>query len=127
MKPRTIVCIDDDPFYKGLYKDILEPAGYRVISAMDAAEGHKAVINEKPDLITLDVMMPEKAGFNDGFGLLKLLREDAATKTTPIIMISALNDETDVKQATKDGATDYLPKQDMTPKRLLTKIAKMLK
>ncbi len=126
-KKITIACIDDDPVYQDLYKAILEAAGYRVVPGFDAAAGYEVVKMQKPSLITLDVMMPEKVGFYDGFALLKVIREHPETKKIPIIMISALNDESDIKQIDGDGATAYLPKQEMTPKKLLAEIKKMLK
>lgn len=123
---KTIVCIDDDPFYKDLYTAILEPKGFRVVAAMNPAEGWKAIQEHKPDLVTLDIMMPEAEGFFDGYGLLKKLRGEESTKKTPVIMISALGDREDVEHGLSVGATSYIPKQDMSPDILLAEIKKQL-
>jgi len=123
---KTILCIDDDPFYKDLYNAILEPKGYRVIPAMNPAEGWKAIQESRPDLITLDIMMPEAEGFFDGYGLLKKLRSGEETKNTPVIMISALGDPEDVEHGLAAGATAYIPKQEMSPDSLVAEVKKWL-
>jgi CheY-like chemotaxis protein len=124
--PKTILCIDDDPFYKDLFRAILEPKGYEVISAMNPAEGWEALKKTKPDLMTLDVMMPEKEGFFDGYGLLKRVKDDPNLKDIKVIMISALGDPEDISHGLESGAATYLPKQEMTPDRLLLEIDKLI-
>ncbi len=119
----TILGIDDDPAIHEVNKSILESKGYRFISAYDLATGWKLALKEKPDFILLDVMMPEEKGFRDGFGLLEELRRHASLKDTPIMMLSALGDESDIKHGLELGAYDYLPKQKMTADTLLQKIA----
>ena len=126
MASQLVLSVDDDPFYRDLYRNILEPKGFAFESALDLGEGFEAAKKGKPDIILLDVMMPEKNGFSDGFGLLEALRKLPATKDTPILMVSALGDGPDLKHGIALGATDYLPKQDMTPDRLVKKIAKLL-
>jgi DNA-binding response OmpR family regulator len=124
--PKTILCIDDDPFYKDLYTAILEPKGFKVVTAMNPADGWKAIKESKPDLVTLDIMMPEAEGFFDGYGLLKKIRSDDEAKNTPVIMISALGDPEDVSHGLSAGATSYIPKQEMAPDMLLAEIKKRL-
>jgi DNA-binding response OmpR family regulator len=125
-KKIAILCVDDDPFYTGLYRQILEPKGYAVATAGNPDEGYAQVKKRLPDVMLLDVMMPEKKIFKDGYGLLQRLREETATKSLPIIMISALGNEDDVKHGLKLGATSFLPKQEMMPDRLLAEIVKAL-
>jgi DNA-binding response OmpR family regulator len=126
MPNHLVLSIDDDPFYRDLYRNIFEPKGFEFMSALDPAEGYAAVKEKKPAIILLDVMMPEKKGFQDGFGLLEEFRRMPDLKSTPILMVSALGDESDVRHGLDLGATDYLPKQDMTPDRLLKKVASLL-
>jgi two-component system chemotaxis sensor kinase CheA len=126
-RKHTVLSIDDDPFFKDFYRAILEPKGYRFVSAMDPAAGYAAAKKEKPNLILLDVMLPEKKGFADGFGLLQSLRELSELKDMPIILISALGDDADVRHGMDGGATAYIPKQDLTPHKLLDEIKKYLK
>ena len=123
---KTILCVDDDPFYKDLFSAILEPKGYKVVCMMNPADGWDAVQKYSPDLVTLDVMMPEKKGMFDGYGMLKRMRDDARFKNVPVIMISALGDPEDIQQGLKAGATAYLPKQEMTPERLQAEIKKLV-
>jgi len=125
--PKKVLCIDDDPFYASLYREILSRRGFTVEHAFDAASGFDAVKKFKPDLVTLDVMMPEKKGMLDGYGLLEVLRETADFKELPVIMISALGEESDAKRAMDLGATSYIPKQKLSPDSLVEEISKYVK
>ncbi|MBN1585676.1 response regulator [Candidatus Uhrbacteria bacterium] len=126
MTVSKIVCIDDDPFYRDLYVNILETKGFRVVTAGDPEEGLKAIREHHPDLVTLDVMMPESQGVFDGYGLLKRLRDEPETANLPVIMISALGDREDAEHGLKVGARAYLPKHEMTPDGLVEMIADIL-
>ncbi len=121
-----ILCVDDDPFFGELYRQALGTKGYDVEVAQDAEEGQKKALRLKPDLILLDVMMPEKAGFKDGFDLLERLRRDGACMRTPIIMISGIGGADDMRHGKALGATDYLAKQDMVPEKLVALVRKVI-
>lgn len=123
----TILCIDDDPFYAELYRQILTAKGYAVFVAVNPDEGYAEVKKRRPDLVILDVMMPEKGPFRDGFGLLERLRDEPATMPLPIIMISGLGNPEDIKHGMELGATAFLPKQEMMPERLIREVEKALK
>lgn len=122
----TILCVDDDPIYRDLYRAILEPKGFTVEIAANSAEGFSAVKKIKPDVMLLDVMMPESKGMFDGYGLLKKIRDTVGIKDTPIIMITGFDDAADQKHGLEEGASAYLPKQDLTPERLVKEIEKFL-
>ncbi len=127
MTAKRILTIDDDPFYEKLYRDIFTAKGFEVKHAFNAAEGHELVRSFLPDLVTLDIMMPEKEGMMDGYGLLKELRccgNDC--QDVPVIMISALGEVGDIKRAEEIGATDFIPKQNLTPKALLDEVNRLL-
>src|SRR5688572_15625218 len=124
--PKTILCIDDDPFFGELYRAAFETRGYRVLLAQDPGEGYTRCTKEKPDLILLDVMMPEKDGFRDGFDLLERLRRDGPCQKTPIVMISGIGSADDVRHGMELGANDYIGKQDITPDALCRRIAVLL-
>jgi two-component system chemotaxis sensor kinase CheA len=127
MAGKTILCVDDDPFFGDLYHSVLETKGYNVEWAKDAAEGYEACHRLNPALVILDVMMPETGGFRDGFDLLKRLRqEEGHCKTVPIIMISAIGGPEDIRYGMDLGATAYLPKQDMVPETLFDTIKKLV-
>ena len=105
MKPRILV-VDDEPEIIELVEFNLKQAGYAVTTAADGAEALKKVRAQKPDLIVLDVMLPEM----DGFEICKALRLDAATAKVPIIMLTAKASEIDRVLGLELGADDYLTK-----------------
>ena len=82
-----ILVVDDDAAINELIKVNLELAYYKVITAEDGNKGYALVKQELPDLIVLDVMMPEA----DGFTVAKRIRENNSTKDIPILMLTALN------------------------------------
>jgi len=125
MEKKTILCIDDDPFYGDLYKQILESKGYDVVIAQNPQEGFEAAMREKPSLIILDVMMPERGEFRDGFDLLERLRAEADTKRLPVIMISALGSQDDVQHGMDLGASIYMAKHETVPEKLLAEIERL--
>jgi len=116
---KHILCIDDDSFYRDFYKAIFTAQGFEVSLAADPADGYEAAHRRRPDLIVLDVMMPEKNGFRDGYDLLKKIRAEEGYGDIPVIMISALDAGGDLKHGEEMGAATYLPKQQMTPESLL--------
>ncbi len=88
-KPHKILVIDDDPNVREMMSRYLREQGYRVVTAADGVEGLHQVKRENPDLITLDVIMPEL----DGWAVLAALKTDAATAHIPVIMMTTLDDE----------------------------------
>ena len=102
----TILIIDDDPEIVEFTKKRLERSGYRVLGALDGTEGVAIAIKEKPDLILLDIMMPLK----DGYTVLRELKENGATRDTPVIMLTAKSGSGSVLECQECGATDYFIK-----------------
>lgn len=100
---KTILIIDDKASVHDLLKDYLAGHGFRVVSAKDGREGLYVARHEKPDLILLDIMMPEM----DGYTFMKTYRKE---KQTPIILITARLDETDKVIGLELGADDYVTK-----------------
>jgi CheY-like chemotaxis protein len=119
MADKRIVCIDDDPFYADLFNNIFSTRGFQVWIAKEPGTGLDLIRKHKPDVVTLDVMMPEQESFFDGYGLLKQMREDPNLRQTPVIMVSALGDREDIQHGLDAGATAYLPKHEMTPDNLV--------
>ncbi len=105
MKLRKILIIEDE-FHAGyLIKVNLEAEGYEVILALSGEEGLEKAKANSPDLITLDVLMPQM----DGFQVLGTLKTDEGLNSIPVIMISVVN-EIRKKRGLKMGAADYLLK-----------------
>lgn len=102
----TILVADDEPINRTLIQRRLERAGYYVLAAENGREAVEAAINNSPDLIILDVMMP----LMDGLTACRLIKENEATRDIPVIFLSA-RDETDVKvSGLALGANDYISK-----------------
>jgi two-component system OmpR family response regulator len=104
MSPRRILIVDDEDNLRSMLVAALKYEGYEVVYATDGAEGLKAVRNERPDLIVLDVMMPNV----DGFTMCRRLRESG--DRTPIIFLTARDSAADKVEGLTIGADDYLQK-----------------
>ncbi len=120
MKPRILV-VDDEPEAVELIEFNLKQSGYTVLTASDGAEALKKARSQPPDLIVLDVMLPEM----DGFEICKTLRLDPGTVKVPIIMLTAKAAEIDRVLGLELGADDYLTKPFST-RELLLRIKKIL-
>lgn len=103
---RRIFIIDDEPDLVKIATDLLVAEGYHVSSATHPDEGVAKIRANPPDLILLDIRMPDK----DGIQVCKELKNDPKTKSVPIMMISVKADETDVVLGLEMGAEDYVPK-----------------
>lgn len=118
-----ILIVEDDVMISGMYKTRLEQDGYMVVTADNGSQGLEVAIRENPDLILLDVMMPQI----DGFALLQELRLKSSFKKTPIIMLTNLGTTEDREKGEKLGATDYLVKANLTPTEVSEVVAKYSK
>ncbi|MCK4540090.1 response regulator [Candidatus Parcubacteria bacterium] len=121
---KTILIVEDDEFLRSLCAKRLNQTGFHVDVAVDGIEGFEKIIKEKPDLVLLDIIMPGM----EGFAILKETRanKNRAIAKIPIIMLSNLGQESDIKKATELGATDYLIKAHFTIDDIIDKINKYL-
>ena len=101
-----ILVVDDDDSINELIKINLELSGYDVISAFDGLQGFTLAKQELPDLIVLDVMMPDV----DGYTVAKRVRENASTAEIPILMLTAMGQLEDKVKGFDIGVDDYLVK-----------------
>lgn len=120
MKPRILV-VDDEPEAVELIAFNLRQAGYSVSSAADGAEALQKARAQLPDLVVLDVMLPEM----DGFEVCKLLRREPDTARIPVIMLTAKAAEVDRVLGLELGADDYVVKP-FSPRELLLRVRKLL-
>ncbi len=120
VKSRILV-VDDEPEAVELVEFNLKQSGYAVITAADGAEALKKARSQTPDLIVLDVMLPEM----DGFEICKALRLDPSTAKIPILMLTAKAAEIDRVLGLELGANDYLTKP-FSPRELLLRIKNIL-
>lgn len=101
-----ILAVDDNPINLKLLSKALVNSNYQILTADSGQEAFKLAVSEKPDIILLDVMMPEM----DGYEVCKKLREREDTRYIPVIFLSAKNESTDKARGLALGAVDYLTK-----------------
>src|SRR5262245_39284377 len=102
----TILVVDDDPKHLRLVDALLQPRGYTVVTSSNGAEALEQAHRVSPDLILLDVMMPQV----DGFEVCKLLKDHPATRLIPVVMMTALDRMEDRITGLEAGADDFLTK-----------------
>lgn len=122
-----ILLVDDDPDFVEATKVVLESQPYEVITALSGGEGLKKAREEKPDLVLLDIIMPDI----DGFQVCQQLKKDPQLSQIPVIMITSFSDkymETSlgVSQGLTLEAEDFVDKP-VAPGELLVRVAKWLK
>jgi len=116
---RKILLIDDEPQITEICRDYLKAAGYDVVTAHNGKDGLSAARREKPDLIVLDLMLPEM----DGFDVCRAIRRESEV---PIIMLTARVEETDKLIGLELGADDYITKP-FSPRELVARVKVVLR
>lgn len=101
-----ILVVDDDPLVTGLVKINLELEGFEVEEAWGGEEALQVIEERVPDLVLLDVMMPEL----DGWDLLRMLRSNPTTRELPVVLLTAKVQEGDVAKGWQMGADGYITK-----------------
>jgi diguanylate cyclase (GGDEF)-like protein len=101
-----LLAIDDDPITRMMLEKVLVRAGYRVVTASSGAAGIALCEAQHPDLVLLDVMMPEM----DGFQTCNALRDTTSGEHIPVIMLTGLEDPESIEAAFNAGATDFVTK-----------------
>lgn len=117
-----ILVIDDEPIICSLVADTLQTNGLEVICALDGIEGLQLARQERPDLIILDIMMPDV----DGYEVCHQLRRSFLTSSIPIIMLTALDQMPDKIKGMNQGADDYITKP-FHPSELRTRVTTHLR
>ena len=116
-----ILVVDDDPEIVNLFAYALRRAGYQVEGVLDSQAALERARQAPPDLILLDVMMPGM----DGYEVARQLRAEAATSSTPIVMLTARALIADQVEGLQAGANSYLVKP-VTPSVLVNKVREIL-
>ena len=119
---KHILVIEDDPDIVELLRYNLERESYRVTSAATGSEGLAALQRERPDLVILDLMLPEVSGFE----VCRRLRKDSETGNLPVIMLTARSEEADVIAGIELGADDYI-KKPFSPRELVARVGAVLR
>lgn len=102
----TVLVVDDEPAIADMICTALEIAGFRCLRADNAQQAHAVIIDEKPDVVLLDWMMPGTSGLE----LARRLRRNELTAKLPLIMLTAKNEEDNCIQGLEAGADDYITK-----------------
>lgn len=118
---RKILVVDDEVAIVKVLKDRLEIEGYEVLTAYDGAQGVEIAQKELPDLIILDITMPNM----DGLTAARLLRNQPETSQIPIVMLTAHGQESDEKAGYQAGAIRYFTKPFST-RQLMREIKSLL-
>ncbi len=121
-KQYNIVLIEDEEMLANMYETKFQNQGYKIRKALDGESGLKLIEEEVPDLILLDIIMPKL----DGFSVLKRIREIPKIKNVPVIMLTNLGQDEDIKKGQSLGAVGYLVKANLTPAEVVAKVKDFL-
>jgi len=120
-KPKILI-VEDDEFLSGMYVTKFTLEGFLVHFALDGEAGLHKAKEEMPHLILLDILLPKM----NGFEVLQALKSDMATKPIPVIMLTNLSQESDIKRGKELGADDYLIKAYNIPSEVVQKVKEKL-
>lgn len=118
-----IMIIEDDAHLLQNYVTELELLKYNVVTVMDGAKALAAVLKEKPDLVLLDIMLPNK----NGIDILEEIRNEDKLKDLPVVMLTNYGDEENIRRSLELGALDYLKKYNVTPSDVGQRLEKYIK
>jgi len=118
-----ILIIEDDVFIMDMYETKFKMAGFEVLRAENGDKGIKVARKEKPDLIVLDIVMPQM----DGLEVLKVTKGDSELKDIPVVLLTNLGQRENIEEGLKLGADDYIIKAHFTPDEVVGKVKKVLR
>jgi putative two-component system response regulator len=116
-KPTTVLVVDDDDGARRLFERLLTRQGYIVETAPDGPSALAAVLDSPPDVVLLDVMLPEVSGVE----ICRQLKRESATRLTPVILVTGMNDGGRRVEGLEAGADDFLGKP-VDPNELLARV-----
>ena len=122
MRKYKVLIIDDDPSLSEMYKIKFEKEGFEVLIESDGLSGISTAVKTKPDIILLDIMMPQV----DGFETLRAFRRNTSLDLI-ILIISNLSKKSGINKALEGGADDYLIKADHTPGEIIQKVKDLIR
>ncbi|MCK2043420.1 phosphate regulon transcriptional regulator PhoB [Chromohalobacter salexigens] len=122
MTAKTVLIVDDEASIREMIAVALEMADYRVLEADNAQTAHAMVVDDQPDLLLLDWMMPGTSGIE----LARRLKRDTATAELPIILLTAKSEEDNKIQGLEAGADDYITKP-FSPRELVARLKAVLR
>lgn len=106
LSQKCILVVDDEPDTADMLAEMMQLNGYRVLKSNDGARAMRLVAREKPDLVMLDIMMPDVSGLD----VLRFMRRDPRLEQIPVLVVSARSTPDEIQAGLKAGATLYLTK-----------------
>jgi CheY-like chemotaxis protein len=106
MDQKTVMIIEDEEDAAELFAEMMRVSGYRVVKTSKSTPAIEIMTTEKPDVILLDIMMPELSGFD----IMRLMRNDPVLSNIPVVVITAKGMPADIKNGMEAGASTYLTK-----------------
>jgi len=122
MAGQKILLVEDDEMLHTMYTQKFTKEGFEILSAFNGSEGIKMAEEHNPAVILLDIIMPKM----DGFVALKKLKKNDITKDIPVILLTNLGQEEDIRKGKELGATDYFIKANHTPQEVVDKVKDVL-
>ncbi len=122
MASKQVLIVDDEPAIREMIAVALEMADYDYLEAGDAREAHSLIVDQKPDLILLDWMLPGVSGIE----FARRLKRDQSTSEIPLIMLTAKTEEDNKIQGLEVGADDYITKP-FSPRELVARLKAVLR
>ncbi|OGY93257.1 MAG: hypothetical protein A2406_01190 [Candidatus Komeilibacteria bacterium RIFOXYC1_FULL_37_11] len=122
MEGKKILIVEDDDFLLQMYSTKLELEGFKVFEAINGLQGLKVAQKEKPDLILLDLNLPEL----NGFEVLSQLKRDEETSSIRVLILTNYSQKEDIDRCLELGADDYLIKAHFVPSEVIAKIKDIL-
>ena len=116
--PKKILFVEDDENFYNVFSVPLKMRGYDVIHVADGSQAVEKTLQEKPDVLLLDIILPGTSGLD----ILKELKENPDTKAIKIVMLTNFGNDENVSRAMEYGADDYLMKYNVVPSELPDKI-----
>lgn len=106
LTPKTVLIIEDEEDAAELFAEMMRVSGFRVLKTSNSAPAIAMMASEKPDVIILDIMMPEISGLD----ILRQMRRDPELANIPVVVVSAKSMPADIKNGMEAGASTYLTK-----------------
>lgn len=119
---KTLLLIEDDQDLSRLYATIFKKHGWQVVQADDGQKGVQLALEKEPDIVLLDLMLPEQGGLH----VLKILRSLPETQSIPVAVMTAYPNPEYREEAEKHGVSLYLFKQQIEPWQLVDKIEELI-
>ncbi|HLE42946.1 MAG TPA: response regulator [Methylomirabilota bacterium] len=116
-----VMVVDDAYSDLKLMESILQSAGHQVVSYADGAQLEERLLTEQPDVLLLDIVMPNR----NGYEILRALKKDDRTRRTPVVLVTSKNQESDRLWGKRQGADEYVSKP-FTPEQLLTVVRRFV-